>query len=167
MQSLYEAILQTNLINFLIVIGTLVLIFKKCRLGDLIEKMALETKAQVEKSALDTKTALSEYKAIKKSTKDTPLLQGEIINNATKSAQAIKSDFENNTIKKEQELEQKFEKSKTDLIESYKKKTTEEIYNTCLELAKNTVLERLNPETHKQLINSSIDELETIESELL
>ena len=85
--SLFEQILQTNIINFIIVISTLVLIFKKAHLGDLIEKMAQEVKDSVESSALKAQDAISEYKATKKAVKDTPQLQEEILSCAKSNAQ--------------------------------------------------------------------------------
>ena len=63
--SLFEQILQTNLINFIIVVLTLAWIFKKAKLGALIEKMAQDVKGRVEKSSADAQSAISEYKATK------------------------------------------------------------------------------------------------------
>jgi F0F1-type ATP synthase membrane subunit b/b' len=51
--SIFEQILHTNLINFIIVLSLLVLIFKKAHLGDLIDKMANDIQDKVEKSAAD------------------------------------------------------------------------------------------------------------------
>ena len=87
--SLFEQILQTNLINFLIMISTLVLIFKKAHLGDLIEKMANDVRLKVEESSKRTQDALSEYKSTKREVKDAPKLQEEIISTAHNSAKNL------------------------------------------------------------------------------
>lgn len=165
--TLFEQILNTNLINFLIVVSTLVLIYKKAHLGDLIQKMADDVKESVEKSSRNAQSAISEYKQTKKSTKDTPKLQEEIISNAKLNAQNLKEKFEQNTRFQEQEIKSGLEKIYKNQEDKYKKMTTNEIYQACVELAKDETLNRLNDETHKKLINSSIDELDKIEGSLL
>ena len=57
--TLFEKILATNIVNFFIVIGTLVLIFKKAHLGDLIQKMADDIRLEVEKSSQSAQNAIS------------------------------------------------------------------------------------------------------------
>ena len=108
--SLFEQILQTNIINFIIVISTLVLIFKKAHLGDLIEKMAQEVKDSVESSALKAQDAISEYKATKKAVKDTPQLQEEILSCAKSNAQNLKEKIEQTTLVACEEIKLNLEK---------------------------------------------------------
>ncbi len=165
--TLFEQILNTNLINFLIVVSTLVLIFKKAHLGDLIQKMADDVKESVEKSSKNAQSAISEYKQTKKSTKDTPKLQEEIISSAKLNAQNLKEKFEQKTKLQEQEIKSSLEKIYISQQEKYKKMTTNDIYKACVELAKDETLTRLNDDVHKKLINSSIDELDKIEGSLL
>ncbi len=165
--TLFEQILNTNLINFIIVVSTLVWIFKKAHLGDLIQKMADDIKESVEKSSKNAQSAISEYKQTKKSTKDTPRLQEEIISNAKLNAQNLKEKFEQNTKLQEQEIKSGLEKIYQSQQEKYKKMTVNEIYQACIQLAQDETLERLNDETHRKLINSSIDELDKIEGSLL
>ena len=165
--TLFEQILNTNLINFLIVVSTLVLIFKKAHLGDLIQKMADDIKESVEKSSKNAQSAISEYKQTKKSTKDTPKLQEEIISNAKLNAQNLKEKFEQKTLLQEQEIKSGLEKIYKSQQEKYKKMTLSDIYCACVELAKDETLARLNDDVQKKLINSSIDELDKIEGNLL
>ncbi len=165
--TLFEQILNTNLINFLIVVSTLVLIFKKAHLGDLIQKMADDIKESVEKSSKNAQSAISEYKQTKKSIKDTPKLQEEIISNAKLNAQNLKEKFEQKTLFQEQEIKSGLEKIYKSQQEKYKKMTLSDIYCACVELAKDETLARLNDDVQKKLINSSIDELDKIEGSLL
>lgn len=162
--SLFEAILNTNIINFLIVLSTLVWIFKKFNLGQLIDKMALDVKEKVEKSALDTKEAIKEYKTVKKETANTPKLQEEIIKKAQIEAQNLKENIEKTTQLKEQEIISTIEKNHQTLVEKFKKAATNEIYLSCINIAQDEVIKRLDETNHKKIINSSIDELDKIES---
>ncbi|MBQ8636180.1 hypothetical protein IJ425_08530 [bacterium] len=164
--SIFEQILNTNVINFLIVISTLVLIFRKAHLGDLIEKMAQDVKSQVEKSSIDAQNALGEYKATKKAVKDTPKIQEEIIATAKSNAQILKEKIEEKTKSQEEEIKCNIEKIFASQSEKAKKLTIKEIYNACVDLAQEEVIKRLNNETHKRIIQSSIDELDKIEGSL-
>ncbi len=163
---LFEAILQTNLINFIIVIATLALIFKKAHLGDLIQKMADDIKADVEKSAFDAQNALGEYKKIKKQTKDTPQLEEAIIKQANYNANVLKEKIQEKTNIKKEEIAQSLEKSKISQAEKYKKLTANEIYQASVNIAQDEIKSMLNDEFHQKLIKSSIDELDKIEGKL-
>ena len=88
--SLYERILHSNLINFIIMVYLLVLIIKKARLGDLIQKLADDVKNDVELSAKNVQDALKEYKEAKRSTKDVEQIKENINLEAKESAQNLK-----------------------------------------------------------------------------
>ncbi len=92
--SLFEKILQTNIINFLIVISTLIFVFKKMKLGLLIDKMAQDVQLKVEESSICAKDALEEYKKTKKDFKKLPEKQKEIIENANNNANNLKEKIE-------------------------------------------------------------------------
>ncbi len=164
--SLFEQILQTNLINFIIVISTLVLIFKKAKLGALIDKMADDIKNSVEKSSTNAQNAINDYKNTKKATKDTPLLQEEILKNANINAQNIKEKIETKTKLAKEQIKENIEKVHNSQKERYKNLTVSEVYCACVKLAKDEIIKRLDNEMHNRIINSSIDELDKIEGSL-
>lgn len=166
MEFTFENLLATNLINFIIVIATLALIFKKARLAEVIQKLADDVQADVEKSATNAANALKEYKKTKKATKDTPKLQEDIIENAKNSALALKEKIEAKTKLQEDEIKNSVEKIFQSQSEKTKKMTTNEIYLACIDLAQEQVIEKLDNDTHKKLIDSSIDELDKIEGSL-
>lgn len=161
--SLFEQILNTNIINFLIVVSTLVLIFKKAHLGDLIEKMADDIRKNVEKSSLDAKSAIDEYKTTKRLVKDTPKLQEDIISNAKINAQNAKENIEKNTTSSLEEIKASLEKTYAFQDEKLKNITIKELYSACIDMARDEVIKRLDDDTQKRLINASIDELDKIE----
>lgn len=165
--SLFEQILQTNLINFLIMISTLVLIFKKAHLGDLIEKMANDVRLKVEESSKRTQDALSEYKSTKREVKDAPKLQEEIISTAHNSAKNLVLKIEEKSKLKQDEIIKSIEKIKNNQSDKIKKMTINEIFNACVDIARDETVKKLDYNAHKKLINSSIDELDKIEGSLL
>lgn len=163
---LFESILKTNVINFIIVISTLMWIFKKANLGALIQKLADDIKLSVEKSSSNAQDAISQYKSTKKSVKDTPKLQEEIISQAKSNAQNIKEKIEQKTLLEKNELIKSIEKIISNQQEKYKKLTINEIYKASINIAKEEVQKRLDENNHQKIIEKSIEELDKIEGSL-
>lgn len=164
--SLFEQILNTNLINFIIVLSTLVLIYKKAHLDEVIQKLADDIRLSVETSSQNAKSALDEYREVKKSTKDTPKLQEEIIENAKNSAFLLEEKDKLKTQIQKEEIEANIEKAFHNQNEKAKKVTLQDVYLACVDLAQAEVEKNLNKDTHKALIDNSIDELDKIEVSL-
>ncbi|MBR3605708.1 MAG: hypothetical protein IKL52_06745 [Candidatus Gastranaerophilales bacterium] len=164
--SIFEQILHTNLINFIIVLSLLVLIFKKARLGDLIDKMADDIQDKVEKSAANAADAIKQYKETRKSVQDTQQIQEKILENAQRSAQNLKAKIEQKADEREKEIQYKVEMFLKSQKEKAKKMTVKEIYLACVDLAQEEIIKKLDNKTHKKLINNSIEELEHIEGRL-
>ncbi len=164
--SLFEAILNTNIINFIIVIYTLALIYKKAHLGDLIAKMADEVRLSVEKSTENKEKALKEYEETKELVSDTQQLQDEIKSQAKLSAENIKRKTEEKTVLQQKELLSHLERIFKSQAQRFKNLTLEDVYSASINLAKEEVLARLDEKIHKKLINSSIDELDKIKGNL-
>lgn len=164
--SLFEQILNTNIINFLIVISTLIFIFKKAHLGDLIEKMANDAREKIKKSEADAQNAISEYKNAKYISSQTPKMQDEIMQNAKTTARNFKEKIQNETLQKKVQIIGEIEKIQSNNAQKIKKMTTDEIYNACIDIAQDEIIQRLNDDFHKKIINSSIDELDKIEGNL-
>ena len=161
--SLFEQFLQTNTLNFIIVMSTLVWIFKKAHLGDAIQKMADDIKNSVEQSSQNAASAINDYKETRKATRGTEQLQEKILKQAEINAESIKSKIEEKTLKKEAEIKTNLKKSFENQEENFKKMTINDVYLASVELAKEEVLKRLDKNVHKRLINSSIDELNNVE----
>lgn len=164
--SLFESILKTNIVNFIIVISTLVWIFKKANLGALIQKLADDIRISVEKSSNNAQSAISQYKSTKKAVKDTPKLQEEIISQAKSNAQNIKEKIKQKTLYEKNELIKNIEKIISSQKEKYKKLTLDEVYLASIDLAKEEVQKRLDENTHQKIIEKSIEELNKIEGSL-
>ncbi|MBR5305028.1 MAG: hypothetical protein IKU37_09410 [Candidatus Gastranaerophilales bacterium] len=166
MEFTFENLLATNIVNFIIVIATLAFIFKKARLVEVISKLAIDVKNDIEKSATSAANALKEYKQTKKDAKNTPKLQEEIIEQAKSNAYALGERSKLKTQIQKEEIEKSVEKIFQKQEDKAKKITTNEIYLACIELAQDQVIQKLDNDMHKKLINSSIDELDKIEGSL-
>ena len=164
--TLFEKIIETNIINFLIVLSTLVWIFKKAHLGSIIQKMADDIKTDVEESSQKASNALKEYKETRKATRGTEELQEKILKQAQTNAQLIKERIEEKAQIQKKDIKSNMKNAFEQIKEHYKNLTIDEIYSAGIELAKLEILKRLDKELHKKLINSSIDEIANIEGNL-
>lgn len=89
--TLYQKILESNLLNFIIMVSILVVIFKKAKLGAIFDKMAADIQNSVMTSAEAAQAALKEYKEAKRSTKNTEAEKEEILSKARDGAQNMES----------------------------------------------------------------------------
>ncbi len=164
--SLFEKILNTNIINFLIVVLSLMWIAKKAKLAVLIENLALDIKQKVETSSNETAYSIEEYKKTKKETKDTPKLQQAIIDKAKNQALELKDKYSKKTQLQKEELKKSLEKIISLEQEKFKNLTEKEVYSACIDLAQKELIQKLDYELQKKLINTSIEELDRIEGGL-
>ena len=160
---MFEQILSTNIVNFIIVIYTLALIYKKAHLSEKIQQMSDEIRASVEKSSKDALDAIQEYKTIKKQTKDTPILEKEILSNAENNAQSIKQKIEQKTLIDCKQIEASLNKIQEHQKDKYKNLTVSDVFRASIDLARDEIIARLDFNTHKTLINNAIEDLDKIE----
>lgn len=163
---MFEKILETNLINFIIVISTLVWIFKKAHLGEIINKMANDIKANVEKNELELHNARNDYSNAKKSVKDTPKLRQEIIEKIQVLTIEEKDKIQNETKLKKEQIENFARDKKISDTKKFKTSVIDSIYNVSLNLAKEETIKLLNSdkgiELHNKIIESLIDDLDKL-----
>lgn len=161
--SLYEKILESNLINFIIMVWILVIIFKKAHLGYLIQRLADDVRNNVELSAKHVQSALQEYKDARRSSKDTPILKEKIISDAKENAQNLKEKIEYKTKIETEEIRQNLEKLSNAMGKKIQDSTINELYNNLVELTKDEVRNSLDNDTHKHLIQKSIEQIDNLD----
>lgn len=166
--TLYQKILESNLVNFIIMVSILVFIFKKAKLGTIFDKMADDIKTSVMTSAEAAQAALKEYKEAKRSTKNTAFEKEEILNKAKDSAQNMKNTAVSILQKEEVALDEKCSVQIDGNIQKAKETTAKEIYETVVSLAedeiKNRILNAKNrDEIQSRLIDKCIKEIDTLE----
>ena len=105
--TLYQKILESNLINFIIMVSVLVFIFKKAKLGVFFDKMADEIRNSVMSSADAAQAALKEYKEAKRSTRNTESEKAEILNKAKNSALNMENSAKEHLLGEEKLLDEK------------------------------------------------------------
>lgn len=165
--SLYQRILESNLINFIIMVSVLVLIFKKAKLGLIIDKMASEVQNTVSTSVQAARNAVFEYKNIKKSLKNTEDEKKEIIENAKNIARNME-DVQDVEIHNEENL--LLEKCETKILNDNKKikdAAVNEIFDTVRVLAeeeiKRLLFEDKDGVLQDKITRQAINEIDNID----
>lgn len=160
--SLYQRILESNLINFIIMVSILILIFKKANLGSIIDKMASDIKEKVMTSASAAQDALSEYKKTKKSIKTLDSDKEKIIEQAKENINSIKQKTSNDISTEEKSLDIKLHKNIETLERKTKDNTVDEVFNAVIDEAQNVIIKNLDDETQKSLIEKCIIEIDAM-----
>ena len=88
-ESLFLTVLESNIINFLIMMSILVWIFKKFNLGKIIDNLADDIKNNVVTSAEAVQNALKEYKETRKESREIPNKKQEILDDAKESVKRL------------------------------------------------------------------------------
>lgn len=162
--SLYQKILESNLVNFIIMMSILVLIFKKAKLGNFIDKMADDIRNSVMTSSEAAKKAINEYKEAKKSTKNLQAEKNEIITRAKTSALNIEDSAKEKLQIEQKNIDNKCAAQVQNVIEKAKSNTASEILDLVSELAEDEVKKRLDDTMQRRLIQKSINELDKLEN---
>ena len=162
--SLYQKILESNLVNFIIMMSILVLIFKKAKFGNFIDKMADDIRNSVMTSSEAAKKAINEYKKKKKSTKNLQAEKNEIITRAKTSALNIEDSAKEKLQIEQKNIDNKCAAQVQNVIEKAKSNTASEILDLVSELAEDEVRKRLDDTMQRRLIQKSINELDKLEN---
>lgn len=164
--SLYQKILESNLINFIIMVSILTLIFKKANLGSIIDKMADDIRNSVSSSAEAAQAALKEYKEAKRSTKNLPKEKDEILSKAKDGALNIENAAKEFILKEEAELNKKLETQIGLDNNKAKTKAADEILETIMQRAKVQIEDRMKNDDgtiQQRLIERCIEKIDTLE----
>ena len=162
--SLYQKILESNLVNFIIMMSILVLIFKKAKFGNFIDKMADDIRNSVMTSSEAAKKAINEYKEAKKSTKNLQAEKNEIITRAKTSALNIEDSAKEKLQIEQKNIDNKCAAQVQNVIEKAKSNTASEILDLVSELAEDEVRKRLDDTMQKKKKKKSINELDKLEN---
>lgn len=167
--SLYQRILESNLINFIIMISILTFIFKKAKLGLIIDKMADEVKNTVSNSVQAARNAVFEYKNIKKSLKNTEDEKQNIIANAKNTAKNMEESLRSSIQNEENLLDEKCARKIQNDIKKTEDAAVFEIFDIVRILAedeiKRLIFEDKDGVLQNRLIEKAIDEIDNIDLE--
>ncbi len=165
--TLYQRILESNLVNFIIMVSVLVLIFKKAKLGAIFDKMANDIRTSVMTSSEAAQAALAEYKEAKRSTKNLNNKKDEIIKNTDIMAQNARAAAQDVILKEKETLDkQLLNKIESDAIKA-KNDTSNEFLNLVVELSKDEIQNCLDSsrgsEIQAKIIDKCIESLDNID----
>ncbi len=165
--TLYQRILESNLVNFIIMVTILTVIFKKFRLGIIFDKMADDIRTSVMTSSEAAQAALKEYKEAKRSTKNLNNEKNEIIERAKSTAQGAREAIKEVILKEENALQRQYEnRVESDTLKA-KDDTSKEFLDVVVELSKDEIQNRLNgdngAEIQTKLIDKCIENLDEID----
>lgn len=165
-QEFYLYILHSNLINFLIVLSTIIFVFKKFKLGKIIDSIAEDIKTNVKSSSEAVENALIEYKKTKKESRGLEEKKNKIIENAKSIIENLKEANLEKIEEKQNIMEQNAEK----LMKSYKsrkiQKTAEKIQQAVYTLSLSATKELMNDDIQKQSIMNALDEFDNLKGVL-
>ncbi len=161
MNSIIHTLIQTNTINFIVVLAVLIFILSKLNAGTKINKIKEEIKEYVENSVSEKTIAEKELEAVEEKIKQLP-----------KETKLIETSAENNIKGLEQKIKKEIEDKKNDIktsadrilnleIKQFKSKLTSILSEKSVILAKDNAIEQLknNSELHNKYINEAIEEI--------
>ena len=165
--TLNQRILESNLVNFIIMVTILTVIFKKFRLGTIFDKMADDIRTSVMTSSEAAQAALKEYKEAKRSTKNLNNEKNEIIERAKSTAQGAREAIKEVILKEENALQRQYEnRVESDTLKA-KDDTSKEFLDVVVELSKDEIQNRLNgdngAEIQTKLIDKCIEKFDEID----
>lgn len=162
-QELYLYILNSNIINFIIMISILVVIFKKANLGKMIDSIENDIKKNVATSTEAVQNALDEYEKAKKEAGSLKDKKEEIIKSANETAEELNRLNKEYIEEKQKELENNLQKAKENNYERKMQKTTLEVQEMIYNLSLVALKETNNDELQKKLVLNSLDEFDRID----
>lgn len=157
---LLEYILNSNVINFLIVVGVLVTILKKVNITKIIEdkqKKIIEDVVASENKLNESLEILEESKK-KVSNIDSEKLR--ILTNSDEVGKIIAVKIKEETVRKEENIKVRTEKIVENDKYRTKKEVTKKITDAAFEVAKQHILHSLDDKKHFQLIDEFIENLD-------
>jgi F0F1-type ATP synthase membrane subunit b/b' len=162
-QEIYIKILESNLINFIIMVWLLALIFKKAKLEKVFDNMAQDIKEKVQTTREAAESVLKDYEAAKEDAAQVPQIEKEILKKANVTAQAFEEKGEEELRKNLDSIASNLKKTLENVSERFKEETVEEFYSNALDLTQDYVIQNLDEKTHKYLIEKAIEKLERVE----
>ncbi len=165
-QEIYIFILNSNLINFILMVWILAWVFKKFNLGSIIDSLADDIKNNVLTSAESVQKAIDEYKMARKDFKNTNSKKEAILSEAKNMS--LKLEEKNNILieNKKNKLDINNKKLMDNHLKRQTQKTTAEIENAIYTLSIDTIKNLMTDEVQKSTIINCLDEFDNMEGGL-
>lgn len=161
----WNTIVQTNTFNFAILVLIFAIVFKKIKVGDILENLKEDIVKAIRQAEEEKNKASKELSDAKKSIEH---LDDEIksaLSDADSRANQIAEQILGNTQKEIDLIKSNIDKVITNEEKTISAKLTEKTAKASIALARNHIISVLEnqPELHEKYINESINELDRIQ----
>ncbi len=164
MSNLFQTLIHSNTINFLIVLSLLLFLMSKLKIGNKIDLMRNEIKNFVDESTNEKNLAEKELENINNKIKNLPKETQEIETSAQKNIEGFERRIENELKDKMLDIKTSSDRILNLEIKQFKAKLTGLLSEASINLAKKNAIEQLenNRELHNKYIYEAIDEIDGI-----
>ena len=164
MSDIIQTLIQSNTLNFLIVLFIIVFLVKKLNVSEKIEKLSDEIKNYVETSETEKQQAQTELGRINDKIAKLPALSERIRKSTQRNVNNIADNAKKHTEVQKQDITNNAKRLFSLETRLFKSKLTNLLSETSIELAKENAIKQLkeNPELHNKYIEKAIEELDRI-----
>ena len=164
MTNFWHIIVQSNTLNFSILVIIIAVVLSKIDLQSLIEKIRFEIASSIENAEKLKNDALKELKEMQTTASMTDIEINDKLANAKNNAKLLSKEITQNAKKQIQQIENNIQR----IISSEKKikttKVSQNTVNNAIDLAKTNLIKLLDtdPTLHNKFIEESLTELDKI-----
>ncbi len=164
MSELFELIIKSNTINFLIVLSLIIFLIKKLNLAEKISKLRDEIKNYVNDSEKEKASADEGLDKIKGKIEKLPLLIDRIEKSAQHNVKNIEERVKAETENQKKDIENNLNRLLNLETKKFNSKLISLLSEKSVEVAMKNAIKQLNsePELHNVYINNAIDEIDRI-----
>ncbi len=164
MSGILNLLIQSNTLNFLIVLLIIVALIKYLKFGEKIDKIKEEIKTYVETSEKEKSQAEVNLTRINDKLSKLPAVIERIQKSTEKNINNIEQNVKKNTEIQKQDISKNSERLFKLETKKFKEKLTNLLSEKSVEVARNNAIQQLkeNPMLHAKYIDSAIDELDEI-----
>lgn len=164
MSDIFHLLIQTNTLNFLIVLCLIIFLVIKLNLKDKMDNLSNEIKEYVEASSTEKEQSDKNLEIIKKKVDKLPLVIEKIQKSTENSVKNLGEKIKNEIAEQKQDIENNAERIFHLETKKFKEKLTALLSEKSVEIARENALNQLNQniELHNKYIDNAIDELDRI-----
>lgn len=164
MADIWQLLIQTNTINFLIVFAAILFLVSKLNIKNKIENIRNEIKSYVENSEQERENAKKELQKINEKIEHLPDEIADIQSSAQRNIKGIEQKIETEIKDKMQDIENNAKRILTLENKKFKSKLSGVLSQASVKLARENAIAQLkdNRELHNKYINDAIEEIDRI-----
>lgn len=164
MSDILQLLIQTNTLNFLIVLFLIIFLVIKLNLKDKIEVLRSEIKDYVDASVNEKEQSDKDLEIIKKKVDKLPLVIEKIQKSTENSVKNLGEKIKNEIEEQKKDIENNAERIFNLETKKFKEKLTSLLSEKSVEIARENALNQLNQnnDLHNKYIDNAIDEIDRI-----